>query len=149
MGSEMCIRDRRSTGKDTLQWFFACVVYFLLASGSATSVVVITSLHTRSWTVQAAQSRILYKPFSRHTVGRYDIVSCAICNARCPLRLHILLHETRARTHTPLDASSTDSADRLFRFTRFAASFRSKASKICGDSTASKLEFLACLVSIA
>ena len=79
------------------------------------------------------------------------ILRCLCCTLPA-FPSYLASRNTRTHTHThTLHASSTDSADRLFRFTRFTASFRSKASKICWDSTASnpKLEFLACFVSTA
>ena len=52
-----------------------------------------------AWTVQAVQSCMLHKSFSRRTISSKDRLSCAVCTARCPLLCDILLHETRTSFH--------------------------------------------------
>ena len=111
---------------------------------------VITSLRTRSWIVQAVQSRIFYKSFLRRTISRYNILSCAVCATLPASPSYPASRNTRTQTHTRPHASRTDSANRRyvhrgikFRFTHFTASFRWKAFKICQDPTTSKMQFFA------
>ena len=76
---------------------------------------VITSLRAGSWTVQAVQSRILYKYFSRTTVKQIEHIILRCLRCTLPASPSYPAHETRARTHThTLHASSTDSADRRY-----------------------------------
>ena len=67
-------------------------------------------MRTRSWTVQAVQSRILYKSFSRRTVSRWNKLSCAVCTVHCPLHFNIYFTK-HVCIHTHPHASNTDSAD--------------------------------------
>ena len=76
----------------------------------------ITSLRTRSWTVQAAQSRILFKSFSRHTVGQieHSILRYLHCTLLASPS-YPASRNTRTRTHTPfMQAVQTVQTDCMY-----------------------------------
>ena len=115
----------------------------------------ITSLRTRSWTVQATEPRIVQVLLTSHCRQlEHSILRYLRCTLPAPPS-YPASRNTRTHTHTPfMQAVQTVQTDCMytgtkFRFTRFTASFRSKAPKICWDPTASKLDFLACFVSTA
>ena len=169
MGSEMCIRDRITTEHRERYTAVVCMRCSFSADINLSNFSHGNDQRRRRNGVVGCDHQFAYTLMDSASSTEPHIVQVLLIMSHCRQIEHSILRylhctlpasrsypasrNTRTHTHTcTLHASSTDSADRQgtkLRFTRFTASIRSKASKICWDPTASKLEFLACFVSTA